>query len=394
MIRTLTCSASALALFAAVLAGTPAAAQETLKIGFINTFSGDRAIFGKQQKDALELALQHLGGKVGGLPVEIIYADDQGKPDVGRQESDKLVQKDRVHFVTGIIWSNVLLAVARPVTRAGVIMITTNAGASPMSGKECHPNFFTTSWNNDTIPEGVGKLMTDDKVENSFMLAPNYQAGKDMITGLQRFYKGQAVGQILTKLDQSDFQAELSQIRAANPKSVFIFQPGGMGISFLKQWAASGLADKIPLYSAFTVDAVTLPAIGDAALGTFHTMYWAADLKNPQNERFVKDFMAKYNYEPSNYSAQAYDLLPWLESAVKEVKGNLADKDGIRNALRKVNYASIRGPYKLNQNHTPIQNIYKLEVIKGPDGKSKIVSRGTVFENHKDSYGAECDMKW
>ncbi|MGE3935678.1 MAG: ABC transporter substrate-binding protein, partial [Rhodospirillaceae bacterium] len=325
MLKSFIAAASGLAL-AGALAAQPAAAQETLKIGFINTFSGDRAIFGKQQKDAVELALSHLGGKVGGLNTEIIYGDDQGKPDAGRQEADKLVQKDKVHFVTGIIWSNVLMAVARPVTRSGTFMISTNAGASPMSGKDCSENFFTTSWNNDTIPEGLGKLMTDDKVENSFLLAPNYQAGKDMITGLQRFYQGKTAGQILTKLDQSDFQAEISQIRATNPKSVFLFQPGGMGISFLKQWATSGLADRIPVYTVFTVDAVTLPAIGDAAIGTYHTMHWAADLKNPQNQRFVKDFIAKYGYEPSNYSAQAYDLLPWLDSAIKEVKGNLNDK--------------------------------------------------------------------
>jgi len=393
MLKSVLAAASGLAL-AGVLCAPPTVAQETLKIGFINTFSGDRAIFGKQQKDALELALSHLGGKVGGLNTEIIYGDDQGKPDAGRQEADKLVQKDKVHFVTGIIWSNVLMAVARPVTRSGTFMISTNAGASPMSGKDCNENFFTTSWNNDTIPEGLGKLMTDEKVENSFLLAPNYQAGKDMITGLLRFYQGKTAGQILTKLDQSDFQAEISQIRATNPKSVFLFQPGGMGISFIKQWATSGLADKIPLYTVFTVDAVTLPAIGDAAIGTFHTMYWAADLKNPQNQRFVKDFIAKYGYEPSNYSAQAYDLLPWLDSAIKEVKGNLNDKDGIRNALRKVNYASIRGPYKLNVNHTPIQNIYKMVVEKGPDGKPKIASKGIVFENHKDAYFSECSMKW
>lgn len=378
---------------AAALAVSPAVAQEKLKIGFINTFSGGLAIYGKHQKDAVELAMDHLGGKIGGLETEIIYGDDEVKPDVGRQAAEKMVQRDKVHFVTGIIWSNVLAAVQSYVLREKIWLISTNAGWSDMAGKNCDPYFFSTSWNNDQTPEAMGKLMNDERVKNVFMMSPNYQAGKDMLTGFQRFYKGGVKGQILTKLGQTDYAAEISQARAAGPDALFIFLPGPMGIAFVKQWQASGLADKIKLYTVFTVDELTFGGLGDAAIGTYHTTYWSPDLPFPQNKKFVADFEKKYSYTPSQFSAQAYDMPLFLDSGIKAVKGDLKNQAGIGKALEKADYPSTRGPYTYNVNHIPIQNFYKREVIRGEDGKPKGVTRSTVFKDHKDSYYKECKMK-
>ncbi len=379
---------------AAAMLATPAAAADKLKIGYNNTFSGGAAIFGKHQKDAFELALDHLGRKVGGLETQIIYGDDQRKPDVGVQVANKMVKKDRVHFIAGITWSNILLAVQGPVTRSKTFLISTNAGAAPMAGKRCSPFFFSTSWNNDQTPEAMGKLMQDAGVDNVFMFAPNYQAGKDMLTGFKRYFKRTIKGRILTKLGQRDYQAEISQARAAKPDAIFAFLPGPMGIAFMKQWAASGLADKIKLYTVYMVDYLTLPAVGETAMGIVHTNYWSPDSKLPANQKFVNGFKKKYGYMPSHFAAQAYDAPLLIDSAVRAVKGNLSDKDGMRNAMRKADYASVRGKYTYNTNHIPIQNFYKRTVVKGPDGKPMIVTQGTVFTNHKDSYYSQCKMKW
>ncbi len=387
MNRRIIALASALALLSA-----PAAAAK-LKIGFITTLSGGGAILGKHQKDGFALGVAHLGGRVGGLETEIIYGDDQRKPDVGRQVADKMVKKDRVQFIAGPIWSNILMAIQRPVLRAKVFLISTNAGASPMAGRLCNKDYFTTSWNNDNMPEATGELVNADGVSNIFLWSVNYQAGKDMIAGFKRTYKGKVNGEMLTKLGQKDYQAEISRVRAAKPDALYIFLPGGMGIAFMKQWGASGLAKKIPLYTVFTVDWVTLPAMGDAAVGSFHTNYWSADLKNAANQKFVKAFKAKYGYMPSNFAAQAYDAPFLIDSAVRAVGGNLKDRDGIRNAMRKADYASTRGKYTYNINHHPIQNYYKREVIKGADGKPTIVNRGIVLKNHKDAYYKQCKMK-
>ena len=378
----------------AALIAAPVAAQGPVKVGFLNTFSGKAAVFGKHAKDGFELGLDHLDRKMAGLDVEVIYGDDQRKPDVGRQEVDSMIKKDKVNFVTGITWSNILAAVQKPVIRSETFLISANAGWSGMAGKHCSPFFFSTSWNNDQTPESMGKLLQDEDIDNVFLLSANYQAGKDMVAGFNRYYKKKVAGKIFYKLGQTDYQAELSQVRAANPGAIFGFFPGGMGIAFVKQYQASGLADKIPLYTVFTVDHMTLKAHGKAAIGTYHTNFWDLDSELPANQRFIKDYIAKYGYHPSNFSAQAYDAALLIDSAVRGVDGDLSNKDGMRDAMRKADFDSVRGKFTYNTNHIPIQNFYKREVVADENGEPKIVTSGVVFENHKDSYAQDCKMKW
>jgi branched-chain amino acid transport system substrate-binding protein len=370
----------------------PALAQEKLRIGFIATLSGPQAVVGKHLKDGWDLGVEMLNNKIGGLDTDITVGDDQLKPDVGVQLAERMVKRDNVHFVSGIVFSNVLMAVAPVVTEANVFLVTTNAGASPLAGKMCNKNLFSTSWNNDQTPEALGKLMQDDGVKNVYELAPNYQAGKDMITGFERYYKGGIKGQILFKLAQQDFQAEISQMRAAKPDAIFAFLPGAWGISFFKQYQASGLGNQIKVYSVFTTDEVTLPALGDAAVGTYMTSYWSHDLDNPANKMFVEAFRKKYGYDPSQYAAQSYDGAFFIDSGVRAVKGDLKNRDGIRKALEKADYPSTRGKYSYNINHIPIQNFYKIEVVKTPQGKVELKNRGVVFKDHKDAYYKDCKM--
>ena len=370
-----------------------AQSAETVKIGFITSLSGPAGIIGKHMKDSVEMALDHLGRKVGGLDVEVIYGDDQRKPDVGKQLADEMLKKHRVHFVSGIIWSNVMLAVAPTVTSAGTFMIGTNAGPHELAGKMCNELFFTTSWQNDQTPEAMGKYMQDQNLGDVYAMAPNYAAGKDMISGFKRYFKGKIVGEVYTKLGQQDYQAEISQLRAAGPKAVFVFYPGDMGIQFLKQYAQAGLRDQIPLYSVYTVDEISLPAVKEAALGNFETRYWSPDLKNAANQKYVSDFKKKFGYTPSFYGAQSYDGIMLIDSAVRAVKGDLGNKQGMIAAMRKADYKSTRGSYRYNNNHHPIQNFYLLKAVQA-GGDIEMQIQKTVFENHKDSYGHECPMKW
>src|SRR5262245_15857077 len=388
-IRALVIGVSAVALVAG-----PTPAAETVRIGFITSLSGPAGIIGKHMKDSVELALEHLGRKVGGLDVEVIYGDDQRKPDVGKQLADEMLKKHKVHFVSGIIWSNVMLAVAPTVTREKVFMIGTNAGPHELAGKECNEYFFTTSWQNDETPEAMGKHMQDKAITDVYALAPNYAAGKDMIAGFKRYFKGRIVAEVYTKLGQQDYQAEISQIRASNPKAVFVFYPGDMGIQFVKQYAQAGLRGQIPLYSVYTLDEVTLPAVKEAGLGNFETRYWSPDLTNEANRRYVSDFKKKFGYTPSFYGAQSYDGILLIDSAVRAVRGNLADRQGMIAAMRKADFKSTRGPFTYNVNQFPIQNFYLLRVVQNPDGEYATQIQSTVFEAHKDSYYKDCPMKW
>lgn len=378
---------------AALTISGPASAADTVKIGFITTLSGPQGVIGEHMKNSVELALDHLGRKVGGLPVEVIYGDDQVKPDVGKQLADEMLKKHKVHFVSGIIWSNVMLAVAPTVTSAGTFMIGTNAGPHELAGKMCNELFFTTSWQNDQTPEAMGKYMQEQGLTDVYVLAPNYAAGKDMVTGFKRYFKGKIVDEVYTKLGQTDYQAEISQLRAANPKAVFAFYPGGMGIQFLKQYAQAGLRGQMPLYSVYTVDEISLGAVGDAAIGNYETRFWSPDLKNEANQRYVDDFKKKYGKLPVFYGAQSYDGIMLIDSAVRAVKGDLSNKKGMIAAMRKADFKSVRGKFTYNVNHFPIENFYLLRAVPvGPRVEMRI--QKTVFERHKDAYYQECGMKW
>ena len=379
---------------ALAFAGT-AAAQQKVKIGFITTLSGPAAVNGVPMRNSVELALDHLGRKMGKLDVEVIYGDDQFKPDVGKQVADEMVKKHQVNFVSGIIWSNVMMAVAPSVTAAGTFMIGTNAGPSPLAGKQCHELFFTTSWQNDQTPEAMGKYMQDEGLNDVYIMAPNYQAGKDMLAGFKRYFKGRIVDEVYTKMGQLDYQAELSQLRAKNPKAVFVFYPAPMGIQFLKQYSEAGLRGQFPLYSVYTVDELTIPAVKHAALGQLETRYWSPDLNNPANQKYVTDYQKKFNAMPVFYGAQSYDGIMLIDSAVRAVNGNLSDKKGMIAAMRKANYNSLRGKYTYNNNHFPIQNFYLLKTVSGPAGKDPVMEiQKAIFTNHKDAYSKECPMKW
>ena len=373
------------------IAATPVAAEK-VKVGFITTLSGGAGIIGKPMKNAFELGMEHVGGRLGGFETEIFYGDDKRRPDVAKQLANRMIKKDRVHFVTGIIWSNLLIAIHGPVTRSNTFLISSNAGAGAVAGKRCSKDFFNVSFQNDVMPEGMGKYMTDKKIDNVYAMAPNYQAGKDMIKGFKRMYKGKIAGEVYTKLGQKDYQAEISALRAAKPSAVFIFLPGGMGINFVKQYAQAGLSKKIPLYSVYSVDALTLPAMKDAAVGTYGVQHWSPDLGNTVNRRFVTEYRKKYGKTPAFYAAQAYDTVLFLDHAIRKA-GGVGDRDKLRAAMRTGDFPNTRGAFKFNNNHFPIQNIYLREAMH-ENGKYFTKTLGVVLSAHGDSYAKDCKMKW
>jgi len=373
----------------------PAGAQQPVKIGFVSTFSGPTAVIGNDMRNSFELALDHLGRKMGGKPVEVIYEDDQQKPEVGVQKSQKLVESDKVDFVIGYIWSNVLLASLKPVVDSQTFLISANAGPSQIAGEQCSPYFFSTSWQNDQTPQAMGTYMTQKGVKTAFLIGPNYAAGKDMLTGVRTTFKGQVIGEELTKWpDQLDFSTELSKVRAAKPEAVFVFYPGAAGVQFLTQYAQSGLKGQIPLYTAFTVDAITLPLQKDLALGVPGAQEWVNDLPNDANKKFVADFRSKHKNYPSFYGAQSYDAANFVNSAVVAVNGDLTKKDAMRAEMRKANYASVRGPYKYGNNHFPIQNFYLQDVVKDAEGNLTLKTVATIVKDSQDQFHEKCPMKW
>ncbi len=392
MRKTLAFAAGAAAL---VLAAGPAAAQDKqpVKIGFVSTFSGPTAVIGNDMRNAFNLALDHMGHKMGGRQVQVIYEDDGLKPAQGRQKTEKLIQSDHVDFLAGYIWSNVLLASLKPAVDSKTFIISANAGPHQIAGELCSPYFFSTSWQNDQVPQAMGRYMNQKGVKSVFLIGPNYAAGKDMLAGVAATFKGKIVGKELTTWPtQLDFSAELAKAKAAKPDAIFVFYPGKAGVQFLSQYAQAGLKGKIPLYQTFSIDELSLPLQKGLALGVPSSIEWVNDLPNAANKKFVADFKKKYKSSPSFYAAQAYDAANLIASAVNDLHGNLSDKKAVEAAMKKADYHSVRGKYTYGNNHFPIENFYLQTVVKkGNDYVLKTVA--TIVKNNQDMYHDKCPMK-
>jgi len=374
-------------------------APTSVKIGFITTLTTPAGVIGEDMKNSVELALEHIGNKMGKLDVELIMEDDGFKPDIGKQKTDKLVKQDDVDFVVGYIWSHVLLASMNSVTGADKFLISTNAGPSQIAGERCHPNFFSTSWQNDQTPMALGEYLNQEGVKSIYIMAPNYAAGKDMAAGVESVFKGEIKGKDLTKWGadaQLDFSAELAKAKASGAEALYVFYPGKAGGAFIKQYQQAGLQGTLPLYTAFTVDSIALPKLQagklDGVLGSKMAQQWSPDMDNAANKRFVSDYLKKYGKYPSFYGAQSYDAIMLIKSAVEATGGNLKDKDALRKALMAADFDSVRGRYTYGNNHMPIQNFYLREVVEDSEGRwtTKIVK--TVYENHQDLHASKCKM--
>ncbi len=392
MLRVLLVATAALA--ALVVAGA-AEAQNRVRVGIITTLSGPNAVIGREIVDGFTLGVRHSDGRLGGIETEVIQGDDQFRPDTGRELAQRMVERDRVDIVTGVIFSNIMLAVADPVLRArsNPFLISANAGPSELAGADCNQNFFSVSWQNDNVHEAMGQHAQNAGIRRVYLMAPNYPAGRDALAGFKRFFRGEVVAEVYTQLGQTDYAAELATLRAARPDATYIFYPGGMGVAFVRQYNQLGLLQQTPLLApSFSIDQTILPGVGDLAIGVFASTFWSEQLDNPANQRFARDFEAGFNRIPSPYAAQAYDTARLIDAAVRANGGNVANRDGLRAALRRADFQSVRGAFRFNRNQFPIQNYYLTQIEKDARGRLVMAMRGTIFENHADAYVGQCRM--
>ena len=381
-------------LVTAVVLISPARAADRIKVGFVSTLSGPSAAIGVDIRDGFQLAVKMAGGKLGGLPAEVLVADDQFKPEVGRQLAERYVRLDKVNFLTGMVFSNIMLAAVPVAFENKIIYVSPNAAPSPLAGKQCNPYFFAAAWPNDAYHEAAGQHATNKGYKNIYLIAPNYQAGKDSLAGFKRFFKGNVAAEVYTQLGQLDYAAELAQVRAAKPDALYIFLPGGMGINFIKQFVARGMSKDVPLIvPGFGDDQDVIRPVGDAILGLFDSAHWAIDFDNAANKIFVAAFESEFKRLPSVFAAQGYDTARLIDAAVRDVKGKVEDVEAVRKAMKAARFESVRGAFKFNRNQMPIQNYY-LRVV-GKDSQGRLVNKtiGTIFKDRGDAYVQDCQMK-
>ncbi|MDQ8031555.1 ABC transporter substrate-binding protein [Bordetella genomosp. 1] len=376
------------------VAGLPAQAApaQEIKVGLVTTLSGPGAALGNEIRDGFNLALQHTGGKLGGVTAQVIVADDQQKADAGRQAVDRLLKRDKVDVMTGMVFSNVLLPVMPGILQSDTIYLSANTGPENYAGAGCHPNFFAVAWQNEDIPAAMGKYAADKGYKRVALIAPDYPGGRESLKGFKRLYQGGVAEEVYTQMGQLDYGVEISQLRASQPDAVFFFLPGGMGVNFIKQFNGAGLSGRIALLApGFSGDQDTIAAVGAPIEGLFNTAQWSADLDNAANQRFVADFKAKYGRAPSLYAAQGYDTAMLLDSAVRQTGGDLA-KPALRAALKRADFASVRGSFAFNTNQYPIQDYYLREVVKQPDGSLANKRVSTVLSKYHDPFASACKM--
>ena len=396
MIDMLRIKTLAVAAAIAGLASTSLAlAADKVRVGFVSTLSGPSSALGIDIRDGFLLAVKLNGGKLGGLAADVLVADDQFKPEVARQLFEKDIKRDKVDFMTGVVFSNIMLAALPEALDNKVIYISPNAAPSSMAGKDCNRLFFAVSWPNDAYHEAAGQFANERGLKSVYLVAPNYQAGKDSLAGFKRTYKGQLVGETYTKLGQLDYAAELAEIRAAKPQALYIFLPGGMGINFIKQFVGAGLGkDTTLLLPGFSADQDVINPVGTAMAGLFNTAHWSPDFDNAANKKFVAEFEKEYKRVPTLYASQGYDAAQLINAAVRDVKGKLEDQPAVLRALKAARFDSVRGAFRFNSNQYPIQNYYVRTV--GSDGKGGLINRSfstPILKDHADAYVQQCAMK-
>jgi branched-chain amino acid transport system substrate-binding protein len=369
-------------------------AADKVKIGFVGTLSGPNAAIGIDIRDAFNLAIKLNGGRLGGLPAEVLVSDDQLKPENAKQITERYLRLEKVDFITGPVFSNIVVAIAPDIIAAKTFFIAPNAGPALYSGAQCNPFFFVSSWPSEAYSEAAGQYVTSKGIKNVLFLAPNYVGGHDAANGFKRYYKRKLVDEMYTKLGQLDYAAELSQIRAAKPEALYVFLPGGMGVNFIKQFVAAGLSKDmqliVPMWGS---DQDIIRAVGEPMLGLFSVGHWSVDLDNPANKKFVAEFQKAYNRLPTSYASTGYDTALLLDSAVRKVKGRIEDKEALRAALKAAEFQSVRGSFKFGRNQFPVQDYYLQVVGKDPAGRIVHKTLGTVLNDRADAYGEKCTMK-
>ena len=370
---------------------SPALGQKSeIRVGFLSPLSGAFGILGAEQLRGAELALKKLDNKLGGVPVQFIKEDSKMTVETGQQAANKLIENDRVDVLVGNMMSNLLLAYVGPTTKQGKIILSGIAGPSRLAGDECNANVFVYSWENNSPSEIVGKLMTDTGMKKAFFISQNFVTGREHAAGAKALYKGEVVGEAYVPIAHVDYAGEIASIRASGANSVFVFLPGSSGITFLKQFASSGLKDRVQLYSgSWLADELSFEAVGDAALKVNLVAPWFAGLDNPANKEFVATFRNAYGRTPVFYAAFIYNSIMALDAAIKALGGDISDKSKLLGELRKANFTSTRGPFKLAPNQFPIQNYYSATVVRR-DGKLEQQITGTVVADYQDRFGIAC----
>lgn len=372
--------------------GSALADGDVVKLGIVTSLTGQNSAAARDLIDGVKLGIKRLNGQIAGMKTELSTADDQEKPEIAREEAARMVESKGVEFLTGPITTNLVKSVIQPVTDAGGFFLSTGAGPSAMAGKDCEPNFFVTTFENVTYGEVTGQAANDLGLKNIALLQWNSPGARDLANGFKKQFKGTVDLEIYTPPSQLDFAGEIGKLRTVHPDGYYFFFPSQLLANFMKQLNQFDVGKDMKGLSYYiSIDPVMLQQLGDIVFGQYITTYYSTSLDNPANKDFVDDFKKEYGNGPGLYAAHGYDLVTLLDHALKTVRGRLNDRDAVRKALEAVKFESVRGSFKFNTNHFPIENFYLTQIVRAPDGSLTYKVLKT-YPNKADSFAAKCKM--
>ena len=337
-----------------------------IRVGLMLPYTGTYAQLGTAITNGFKLAVAERGGKLAGRELEYFTVDDEAEPAKAPENTNKLVQRDKVNVLVGTVHSGVQMGMVKIAKETGTLLIIPNAGLDAATGALCAPNIFRSSFSNWQPSYPMGKVLAERGIKNVVTLAWKYGAGEEAIAGFtEGFIKagGKAVRGLWIPFPNVEFQALLTEIASIKPDAVFVFFAGGGAAKFIKDYAAAGLKAKIPLFgSGFLTDGI-LDAVGDAAEGLETTLHYGDGLGTKRDREFRSAYTKAYKSDPDVYAVQGYDAALLLAVGLDAVKGDISKKKEIIAAIEKATIESPRGAWTLSKAHNPIQDIYLRKVV-------------------------------
>jgi branched-chain amino acid transport system substrate-binding protein len=373
-----------------LLLPTLAQAQSNkIRVGLMLPYTGTFAQLGVAIENGFRMALAEQGGKLGGREVEFFKVDDESEPSKGVENATKLVQRDKVDVLVGTVHSGVQMGIQKVARESGVLSLIPNAGVHAATRGLCAPNVFRTSFSNSQPTRALGKVMMDKGHKKTVWITWKYAAGDEAFEGFKEGYTaagGTIVKELGLPFPNVEFQALLTEIAALKPDAVACFFAGGGAAKFIKDYAAAGLKDKIPLYGSGFLTEGILDAAGPAADGIITTMHYSDSLDTPRNKAFRLAYAKAYKAQPDVYAVQGYDTGLLLVQGANAVKGDLNNKAALYAAMESARIDSPRGTWTMSKSHNPVQDIYTRRV---ENKENKVI--GVAAKALADS-GAGCKL--
>ncbi|CAA7617917.1 ABC transporter substrate-binding protein [Magnetospirillum sp. SS-4] len=380
---------------ARALPASTAAGNPTIVVGVIATLSGPGAMAGQDSLDGFTTALRQMGGRFANQEVRVVPVDDRGSPDVAMQVTRRLLEREKVDFILTAVSQASMAAIVKPLNESRTFILNLDAYPDGLFGARCSASLFGLGTPPDAVSEAAGMHFANEKYRRLVVIGHDTRQTDMAVAALRRTWGGEDVTVLKARHGAATFAPEIRRIRELAPDAVYTLLSGGMGLALVRDYAAAGLKADIPLLGVWSnFERPHLTAMDDQGLDLLNVAPWSPDLDSPLNKRMISDFELEYGRPATSWVAQGYDSALLLEAAMKVTAGRTSDREAVRNALRRAEFASVRGGFRFETNHAPVINLYLRRVARDAKGRLTEETRGVLAREWRGRDAAHCPMHW